>query len=150
MFQAEITGTIDLTPTLHKSFGSPWQVEFKIGTEKRMYVLKNIVDFVRAVRERKRRLTAKIWNLLPMKSAPLQIVRRNFTFFLRDICLQERSVRDSQGSGYSRRYGEMEKLRKMILTDKNLADFFSIMWPQPCQVRPAQNSEHITFSGRRT
>ncbi|WP_269476803.1 DEAD/DEAH box helicase [Hominibacterium faecale] len=141
-FQAEITGTIDLTPTLHKSFGSPWQVEFKIGTEKRMYVLKNIVDFVRAVEKKETTAYGKNLEFIHEISAFTDRAQK-FYIFLRE-CLQERSVRDSQ-YGYSRRYGEMEKLRKMILTDKNLADFFSIMWPEPCQVSD-KNSKYITFS----
>ncbi|MCQ4638233.1 DEAD/DEAH box helicase [Anaerovorax odorimutans] len=130
-FQAEINGSVDLEPILHKSRGLPWQLEFKIGTEKRKYVLKNIVDFVRAVEKKETVAYGKNLEFIHEASAFTKRAQR-FYEFLRQ-CLEERSAQDGRYS-YLASYRSPEAIRKLNLTDKNLADFFSIMRPQPCQI----------------
>lgn len=50
-FQPEIVGRVELEPYLEKK-GNFWELEFKIGAEYK-YVLKNITQFVQALRENK-------------------------------------------------------------------------------------------------
>lgn len=49
-FQAEITGRIELIPTLHFEEPGGWKLDFRIGAEN-VYVVKNISAMVEAVRE---------------------------------------------------------------------------------------------------
>ena len=140
--QTEITGTIDLEPTLHKSLGMPWQVEFKIGTEKRKYVLKNMIDFVQAVEKKKTVAYGKNLEFIHEISAFTARAQKLYGFLRQ--CLEERFAQDS-GYGYQGRYQTMETLRKLNLTDKNLADFFSIMWPEPCRFGD-RTIDHIEFT----
>lgn len=123
-FQADLTANVDLEPILSIEYNGVWQVEFKIGTPKKMYVLKNIVDFVQAVRNRADVEYGKNLRFIHEESAFTERALKLYQFLER--CLGERNM--SVDRYYS---STSETIRKLKLNSRNLADLFSIMWPQP-------------------
>lgn len=131
--QMDISGKVHLEPTLDCRYGQ-WNVEFKIGFS-RMYILKNIYEFVDSIDKRAKVYYGKQLEFIHEESA-FDAESRMIVEFLRG-CIHRREDIFYQESRYSYYYPQDARILK--LTEEETSSFFDIFENSFCNLNTGRS-----------
>lgn len=129
--QADLTGQIELEPTLFKRYAG-WEVEFRIGSN-RKYILKDIYGFVDAVLGKEKVEYGKYLAFIHERSAFTGESAKIADFLIQCVETRRRVSYAQNRDAYFYRYGE-PKTRCLLLTPEELAQFLDLHAETGCTV----------------
>lgn len=132
--QGDMTGRVELEAILFRG-AEAWAVEFRIGSE-RMYVLRDIVSFVRAMERKEKVSYGKQLAFIHERSVFTEESAAFADFLVR--CVQyRRSMLFLRRSGWISSAVMPEKMRRMDLTTEELTEFLNLMEDKNCPLEDA-------------
>ncbi len=129
--QAELTGRIELEPTLFRRYAG-WEVEFRIGSD-RKYIIKDIYAFVDAMLGKEKVEYGKYLSFIHERSAFTKESAKIADFLIQCVATRRTVAYAQNRSSYFYGYGE-QKARAMLLTPEELAKFFDICVETGCRM----------------
>lgn len=147
-FQAEVTGRIELTPTLHFEERKGWLADFRIGAEN-VYVVKNIPAMVEAVRNQTQVEYGKKLKFYhqPEVFSPRS---RRILKFLEECIGQEQEILQryySQSGNFYYNYRTRENLtgRMLSLNGNRMVQFAALFAGEDCSFEEYKGKDRIRF-----
>jgi hypothetical protein len=126
--QPEITGSIELEPTLHQRYRG-WQVDFKIGASNK-YVLKDLHGFLEAVKKREKVDYGKKLGFIHEMNAFTKHSQQLVAFLQK---YEEEYKYYKLKSSYSVEY--LPSLRALELSDEAMCEFLHLMTGRWCNIQ---------------
>lgn len=117
-FQPEMTGNVRLEPIIHHKINE-WQIEFKIGVN-HLYVLKNITDFVKAMRNREWIEYGQKLKFYHEMNVFTEKSQRLIAFLTECIDAEEDSLRSLVANGHYYYYSAATTSRYLQLTEDRM------------------------------
>ena len=136
-FQPDVTGSIEIEPTLHNTYDG-WTVDFRIGGTKK-YVLKNVYAFVEALENKEKVTYGKKLAFIHERSAFTQNAQKMIDYMEYYISLHSQMYSAQYYYGYT----SASAKRYLDLSMEELIHFWGLMSDRECLLEDYRSKDKV-------